>query len=118
MKLSVCVALTIMLTAFALRGASTDTFGSAVSDDDARLIVGGDTPCGNRWKSDKVGCNGGTALCGETSIGCSSVTFTSLVTDGDGNEKKKSTQSKGCMVCSSTSCGTAEVVVNTKQCTD
>lgn len=118
-----CVAVTIaaMLLAAVVGGGKLMSMPSAavgltLSEADARLITGGDTPCGNQWISGTKPCSGGTRLCPPapgTSVACSTVTFASLVKNGPGDETPSSSSTNTCVVCGGMTCGTATSITGT-----
>ncbi len=95
-------------------GWSGPSYGIPVSDEESQGIVGGAADCANKWKSGSVACASGTVLCGSQAQQCSTQTFTSLVTDGAGNEVLDQDIQRNCKVCSLVQCSTVRAVTRTK----
>ena len=88
--------------------------GRPINDRDAQGMTGGGC---NSWTSGSVMCNStGQVLCSGSSVNCNTVAFSSLITNGAGQNVENSTNDKTCFPCSNNSatCGTAHIVVSTK----
>jgi hypothetical protein len=103
---SVTCGVAVLIGFYGLEG----RIGRPISDRDAQGIIGGGC---NSWTSGTVACNGSTSSCTDP---CNSVTFSSLITNGSGQNIENVASDKTCFPCSNTSasCGTAHVVTSTK----
>jgi hypothetical protein len=108
-----------LLVGLAMQTRSSAEFGTAIGDDEARQIVGGQATCpGGTYEPRTVRCGASKVECRVNNIPvvtpCSNAGFSSTVRTGDGTEKLvgSSTATKTCEVCGAltkTQCGGVSV---------
>lgn len=98
-----------------VQGASPASSGVPVNDAEARLIVGGAEDCGNKWKAGSVSCPSGTVLCGSNAVECSTISHSTLVTNGAGDQVEGGSDDPTCLVCTNAICSRATIVTSTSK---